>query len=96
MLIGLQPGFEGKERPAVPAASSVNRGWDLIWPSLMAQTIKNPPANARDVRVAALIPGSGRSPGEGNSNPLWNSCLERSLAVYSPWDCKELDTIEAT
>ena len=28
---------------------------------------KNPPANARDV---SSIPGSGRSPGEGNSNPL--------------------------
>ena len=29
--------------------------------------VKNPPANARDV---GLIPGSGRSPGEGNDNPL--------------------------
>ena len=37
-----------------------------------------------------LIPGSGRSPGEGNGNPLQYSCLEyphgqRSLAGYSPW-----------
>ena len=25
------------------------------------------------------IPGSGRSPGEGNGNPLWYSCLEKSM-----------------
>ena len=34
--------------------------------------IKNPPANAGDT---ALIPGFGRSPGEGNGNPLQYSCL---------------------
>ena len=42
----------------------------------------------------SLIPGSGRSPGEGNGNPLQYSCLEkshgqRSLVGYSPWDFKE-------
>ena len=37
--------------------------------------VKNPPANARDVRDAGLIPGSGRSPGEGNGNPHQYSCL---------------------
>ena len=26
-----------------------------------------------------LIPGSGRSPGEGNGNPLWHSCLENPM-----------------
>ena len=34
--------------------------------------VKNPPANARD---ASLIPGSGRSPAEGNGNPLQYSSL---------------------
>ena len=34
--------------------------------------VKNSPANARDVD---LIPGSGRSPGKGNGNPLENFCL---------------------
>ena len=34
--------------------------------------VKNPPANARD---AGLIPGLGRSPGEGNGNPFQYSCL---------------------
>ena len=47
-----------------------------------------------------LIPGLGRSPGGGgHGNPLQYSCLknphgQRSLAGYSPWDCKELDTTE--
>ena len=34
--------------------------------------VKNPPANAGDV---GSIPGSGRSPGEGNGSPLQDSCL---------------------
>ena len=33
-------------------------------------------ANAGDIRDASLIPGSGRSPGEGHGNPLQYSCLE--------------------
>ena len=41
------------------------------------------------------IPGSGRSPGEGNGNPLQDSCLENSMdRCYSPWGHKESDTIE--
>ena len=40
--------------------------------------IKNPPANAGD---AGSVPGSGRSPGEGNGNLLQYSCLE------NPMDC---------
>ena len=34
--------------------------------------VKSPPANARD---AGSIPGLGRSPGEGNGDPLQSSCL---------------------
>ena len=61
--------------------------------------VKNPLANAGDSRDTGLIPGSGVSPGVGNDNPLQHSCLEnsmgkRSLAGYSPWGCKELDTTE--
>ena len=42
-----------------------------------------------------LNPGSGRSPGEGNGNPLQYSCLENSMnRGYSPWGRKELDTTE--
>ena len=39
----------------------------------MALVVKNPPANAGD---SGSIPGSGRSLGEGNGNPLQYSCLE--------------------
>ena len=41
-----------------------------------AQMVKNPPANAGD---PCLIPGSKRSPGEGNSNSLQYSCLENPM-----------------
>ena len=37
--------------------------------------VKNPPANAVDIRDMDLIPGSGRRPGRGNGNPLQYSCL---------------------
>jgi len=37
--------------------------------------VKNPPANAGDARDVSWIPGSGRSPGGGNGNPLQYSCL---------------------
>ena len=39
--------------------------------------VKNSPDNAGD---AGSIPGSGRSPGEGNSNPLQYSCLGNLVA----------------
>ena len=38
--------------------------------------VKNPPGNAGDL---GSIPGSGGSPGEGNSNPLEYSCLGNSM-----------------
>ena len=40
---------------------------------------KNSPANAGDAGDAGSIPWSGRSPGVGNGNPLWYSCLENSM-----------------
>ena len=41
--------------------------------------VKNPPASAGDVRETDLIPGLGRSPGEGHGNPLQYSCLEKPM-----------------
>ena len=41
--------------------------------------VKNLPANAGDIRDAALIPGSGRYPGEVNGYPLQYSCLENAM-----------------
>ena len=41
--------------------------------------VKNPSANAEDLRDTAWIPGSGRSPGGGHGNPLQYSCLENPM-----------------
>ena len=50
------------------------------WVSQMAQQVKNPPARQEtQERCAGLIPGSGRLSGEGNGNPLQDSCLENSI-----------------
>ena len=61
--------------------------------------VKNLPANAGDIRHMGLIPGSGRSPGEGNGNPLQYSCLENSTDRGAWWatvhEIAELDTGEA-
>ena len=61
--------------------------------------VKNLPAEAGDARDLGLIPGSGRSPGEGNGNPLQYSCLENSME-RGAWQATvyrvatELDTTE--
>ena len=59
--------------------------------------VKNPPVNTGDTGDENLIPGSGRSSGEGNGNPLQYSCQENpvdrgSWWACSPWGLKELDT----
>ena len=63
--------------------------------------VKNPLANAGVIRHESLIPGSGRSPGEGRDNPLQYSYREnphgqKSLVGYSPQGHKESDMIEVT
>ena len=45
----------------------------------MVQLVKNLPTNAGESRDVSSFPGSGRSPGEGNGNPLQCSCLENSM-----------------
>ena len=67
----------------------------MIGASQVALVVKNPPANAGDIRDMGLIPGSGRFPGGGHGILLQYSCLENlmesveshgqmSLAGYSP------------
>ena len=46
--------------------------------------VKNLPANAGDTGDGGSILGSGRSPGEGNGNPLQYSCLENPMD-RGPW-----------
>ena len=52
--------------------------------------VKNLPGNAGDERSG---PGLGRSPGEGNGNPLgysWKAHGQRNLMGYSPWGHKRV------
>ena len=41
--------------------------------------VKNLPTNVGDARDVSSMPGSGRAPEVGNSNPLQYSCLENSI-----------------
>ena len=47
--------------------------------------VKNPPINARDSRDVGLIPGSGRSPGEGSGSPFYYPCLENPMDRGAGW-----------
>ena len=56
--------------------------------------VKNSPFYAGDM---CSIPGLGRSPGEGNGNPLLvflpgKSHKQRTMVGYSPWGCKKTQT----
>ena len=74
--------------------------FDLIRASQVVLVVKNPPANARDIRDLGLISGSGRSLGEGNGNPLQYSCLENPMDRGGWWvivrKIAELDTTKKT
>ena len=56
-----------------------------IWVSQETLLAKNPPTKAGDVRYEGLIPGLGRSPGEGNGYPLQYSCLENPMHRGAWW-----------
>ena len=51
----------------------------------MALVVKNLPANAAGIRDTSSIPGLGRSPREGNGNPLKYSCLENPMDRGDWW-----------
>ena len=51
----------------------------------MVLVVKNPPTNAVDISNTGSIPGSGRSPGEGNGNPIQYSCLENPMDRGAWW-----------
>ena len=55
----------------------------------MALVVKNPHANAGDIRDTGLIPGLRRSPGGEHGNPLQYSCLDK------PWT-EELGELQST
>ena len=98
----------GVQGEAQHAGGQTGRAWQEaelypalkgVWFSQVGLVVKNPPANAGDVRDTGLIPGFGRSPREGHGNPGFlpgESHGQRSLAGYSPRGHKESDTNEAT
>ena len=51
----------------------------------VALVVKNPPANAGDMRDVGLIPESERSSGVGNGNPLQYFCLENPMDSGAWW-----------
>ena len=57
----------------------------LVWASPVSLVVKNLPASEGDARDVGLIPGSGRSPGEENGNPLQRSCLGNPMDKGAWW-----------
>ena len=51
---------------------------EASWTSLVAKMVTNPPATG-NVGDLGMVPGLGRSPAEGNGNPLQCSCLENPM-----------------
>ena len=64
----------------LPSASALfDLKFTKIGASQVALVVKNPPANAGDVRDTGSFPGLGRSPGGGHGSPLQYSCLENPM-----------------
>ena len=76
---------ESNQRPSLP-----------IRDSQVTLVVKNPPANAGDVRDTASIPWLERSPGGGHGNPLQHSCLGNPRGAWRAIGVAESDTNEAT
>ena len=98
--------FLGREDPLEKemAIHSSTLAWKIPWTEEFDTIFEGFPgglevkASASNVGNPGSFPVSGRSPGEGNGNPLQYSCLENlmkeSLVGYSPWGCKESDSTE--
>ena len=67
-----------------------------IGASQVAPVVKNLPANEEDVKDAGLIPGLGRSPGGGHSNPRQYSCPENPHEQRSLVGCNHAVTQSLT
>ena len=78
---GVFPGGYSSSQPDRATGRSFlelhNKYWVFILGGFpCGSEVKNRPADAEDV---GSIPGSGKSPGEGNGNPLQSSCLKNSM-----------------
>ena len=61
------------------------KGYKEGWASQVVLVVRNLPANAGDLRDSGLIPGWGRSLGEGHGNPFQYSCLENPMDRGAWW-----------
>ena len=59
--------------------------YEAVRASQVTQWVKNPPANAGDIKDAGSVPRLGRSPGEEQDNPLQYSCLENPMHRGARW-----------
>ena len=81
----------------------IDKHGELYSLSSISPVLKNLPANAGDTGDLGSIPGSGRSPGVGNGNPLQYSCLENSMdrgawratvqGVAKSWTCLSMHAL---
>ena len=93
--IPTQDQYSPQEKPLMISVFSWWKMTNVFRNPLLA----HPAYQCRRCKDMDLVPWLGRSPGIGNDNPRQYPCLEnphgqRSLAGYSPWGCKELDTTE--
>ena len=58
---------------------------EYIWSSQVALVVRNSPANAGNKTDSGFNPALGRSPGEGNGNPLQHSCLGNPMDRGAWW-----------
>ena len=95
------PFSRGSSWPRDWAQVSCSAGWFFTKspgkPSQVVLLVKNPPANAGDIRNVGSIPGFGRSLGRGNgtnsSVRAWRIPWTEPLVGYSPWGSKDSDMI---
>ena len=69
-------------------------GESLLQASQVTLVVKNPPASSGDIGDLGLIPGSGKSPGEGKGYLVQCSGLENSVDCIVHGGLKESDTAE--
>ena len=68
-----------KGESGMNGGSSIDVYMYMYWASKVALVVKNPPANAGDLRDLGSIPGLGRCPEGRHVNPLQYSCLENTI-----------------
>ena len=71
--------INGPHRSLLAWELRVEGHYTHTWASQVTHMLKNPPANAGNIRYAGSIPGSGRSPGGGHGNPLQYFSLENPM-----------------